>query len=95
VKGKEAEKEREKEKDKDKESEKQLPHGARSLSLDTTVSDAESDVSNSCYSDNENSWVSDFKCRQMPNAMYVLHFFSFIRPDDGESRRKRNHFLLT
>lgn len=89
VKGKEAEKERE------KESEKQLPHGARSLSLDTTVSGAESDVSNSCYSDNENSWVSDFKCRQMPNAMYVLHFFSFIRPDDGESRRKRNYFLLT
>lgn len=88
AKGKEAEKERQKEKD--KETEKQLPHGARSLSLDTTISDAESDASDSCYSDNENAWVGDYKCRQMPNAMYVLHF-SFIRPDDGECRRRRDH----
>ncbi|KAJ5983150.1 hypothetical protein N7481_005249 [Penicillium waksmanii] len=82
--GKEAEKEREKEKD--KENEKQLSHGARSLSLDTTVSGAESDASNSCYSDNENSWVGDYKCRQMPNAINVPENTDYctICDDEGD-----------
>ncbi|KAJ5388615.1 hypothetical protein N7509_011156 [Penicillium cosmopolitanum] len=86
AKGKEAEKEREKEKDKDKENEKQLSRGARSLSLDTTVSGAESDASNSCYSDNENSWVGDYKCRQMPNAINVPENTDYctICDDEGD-----------
>lgn len=64
--------ESEKQKEKEKEKEKPGARRARSLSLDTTISDAESDVSNSCYSDHENSWAGDYKPRQMPNAMYVL-----------------------
>ena len=59
----------------EKEKDNQRVNRPRSLSLDTTVSAAESDVSNSCYSNHENMWVGDYNSRQMPNAMYVFEIF--------------------
>lgn len=53
----------------EKEKDRQRAHRPRSLSLDTTVSGTESDVSSSCYSNHENMWIGDYNSRQMPNAM--------------------------
>ncbi|KAJ5568132.1 hypothetical protein N7450_010618 [Penicillium hetheringtonii] len=55
----------------EKEKDRQRAHRPRSLSLDTTVSGTESDVSSSCYSNHENMWIGDYNSRQMPNAINV------------------------